>query len=208
MHRLHAYALGRPPGIRRGRRNHPLRCSDAQNPSRPSCFGSRCQSFATLTRSDEEDLLADERLDLRRAPVAPTSCRRDPPCADDDALLAVALDEEVRVDLDEVLVVALDHVVDRDGDRVRQLVADALERGLADELGDAVLERLVGDGLGRVERSRTTGHAARCSSSTSTSSWIAARRRDRDDRLPLAQLADTASSCSATVGLRRGVRSS
>ena len=59
---------------------------------------------------------------------------------------------EVRVDLDEVLVVALDHVVDRHRDRVRQLVGDALERGLADELGDALDDVLVGERLGRVER--------------------------------------------------------
>ena len=83
---------------------------------------------------------------------APTSCSRCALVPDDDALLAVALDEEVRVDLEQVLVVALDHVVDRDGERVRQLVADALERGLADELGDAGLEGLVGDRVVRVER--------------------------------------------------------
>ena len=43
-------------------------------------------------------------------------------------------------------------VLDRHGDRVRQLVAHALERRLADDLGDAVLERLVGDDAVRIER--------------------------------------------------------
>ena len=48
-------------------------------------------------------------------------------------------------------------VLHDDGDRVRQFVADALERGLADDLGDAVVDRLVGhDALG-VER-RAFGH--------------------------------------------------
>ena len=94
-----------------------------------------------MTRSDEEHLLADERLDLHARARRADLLQAGAALADDDALLAVALDEEVRVDLDEVLVVALDHVVDRDRDRVRQLVGDALERGLAHELRDAVLER-------------------------------------------------------------------
>ena len=39
-----------------------------------------------------------------------------------------------------IRVLALRDVLDRHGDRVRQLVAHALERGLADDLGDAVLD--------------------------------------------------------------------
>ena len=65
--------------------------------------------------------------------------------ADHDALLGVALDVEVGVDVEQRLVLgaalAQAHLLDDDRDRVRQLVADAVERGLADQLGD---ERLLG----------------------------------------------------------------
>ena len=49
-------------------------------------------------------------------------------------------------------VLARDHLVDDDGDRVRQLVAHALERGLADELGDHDELGLVGELAVGVER--------------------------------------------------------
>ena len=42
-------------------------------------------------------------------------------------------------------VLARDHLLDDHRDRVRQLVAHALERGLADELGDERLLGLVGE---------------------------------------------------------------
>ena len=44
------------------------------------------------------------------------------------------------------------HLVDEDGDRVRQLVADPLQRGLADELGDQHELGLVGQLPLRVQR--------------------------------------------------------
>ena len=66
-------------------------------------------------------------------------------------------------------VLALDDVLDRHGDRVRQLVADALERRLADDLRDAVLERLVGHHAFAGRARGPTGMSA-SSSPVSTSS--------------------------------------
>ena len=57
-------------------------------------------------------------------------------------------------------VLAQAHLLDDDRDRVRQLVADALERGLADQLRDQRLLRLVGDLTLGVER-RSPRAAAR-----------------------------------------------
>ena len=61
---------------------------------------------------------------------------------DDDGLLGVALDVDVHVDIEHgraVVALAarpLDDLLDLDGQGVRQLVAHALQSGLADELGD------------------------------------------------------------------------
>src|SRR5690606_41593425 len=74
-----------------------------------------------LDAQREEHLRADERLDAcpgARADLLQAGTA----LADDDALLAVALDPEVGIDLDELLVVALHDVVDRHRERVRQLV--------------------------------------------------------------------------------------
>ena len=69
--------------------------------------------------------------------------------ADDDALLGVALDVEVRVHVEQRLVLgpvrSQPHLVDHDRDRVRELVADAVERGLADQVGDHQLLGRVGE---------------------------------------------------------------
>ena len=60
-----------------------------------------------------------------------------------------ALDVEVGVDVEQRLVVgpalAQPHLLDDHGDRVRQLVADAVEGGLADQLGDQDLLGRVGE---------------------------------------------------------------
>ena len=69
--------------------------------------------------------------------LVPTSAQPGALRADDDALLRVALDVEHGVDVDHVVAALVrQHLLDQDGDRVRQLVAHALERGLADQLGD------------------------------------------------------------------------
>ena len=77
--------------------------------------------------------------------AAVPTCSTSALVADDDALLRRAFDEQVRVDVEQRLVVgaalAQAHLLDDDGDRVRQLVAHALQGGLADQLGD---DRLLG----------------------------------------------------------------
>src|SRR6476469_11054677 len=76
------------------------------------------------------DLLAGGRADGAQAGAL---------VADHDPLLGVALDVEVGHDHQQRLVVgaslAQPHLLDHDGDRVRQLVAHALKRGLTDEAG-------------------------------------------------------------------------
>ena len=69
-----------------------------------------------------------------------------------------ALDEDVDPHVEQRLVVgpalARHHLLDDDGQRVRQLVAHALERGLADELGDHHHLGLVGEHAVGVELRR------------------------------------------------------
>src|SRR5215217_319532 len=103
----------------------------------------------------EEDLRAEEPLHLLASPRA-DGLERLPTVADHDALLRVALDDERRVDTREPLLF-LD-VVDHDGDRVRHLLSRNRERLFADQLGKALLERRVGDLVGRI-RGRTLGKA-------------------------------------------------
>ena len=74
--------------------------------------------------------------------------------ADEDALLGLGLDPQQRVDLDEV--VALDDLVDLDLDRVRDLLARAVQHLLAHELGQPHVLGLVGDLLER-EQERALG---------------------------------------------------
>ncbi len=102
----------------------------------------------------QEDVPPEELLD-RRARLRTDVTDAAAALADDDRLLAVALDEQVRVHVDEVFVVAFDDVVDGHGERMRQLVVDAFENGLADVFGDAVLDAFVGDRVVRVQRRQT-----------------------------------------------------
>ena len=74
--------------------------------------------------------------------------------ADEDALLGLGLDPQQRVDLDEV--VALDDLVDLDLDRVRDLLAGAVQHLLAHQLGEPHVLGLVGDLLER-EQERPLG---------------------------------------------------
>ena len=74
--------------------------------------------------------------------------------ADEDALLGLGLDPQQRVDLDEV--VALDDLVDLDLDRVRDLLARAVQHLLAHELGQPHVLGLIGDLLER-EQERPLG---------------------------------------------------
>src|SRR6202012_2842539 len=60
--------------------------------------------------------------------------------ADDDGLLAGALDIHLGVDVGQVLLTGPRlHLLDDDRDRVRELFADTLQGGLADQLGDQEL---------------------------------------------------------------------
>ncbi len=103
---------------------------------------------------------------------------------DDDRLLAVALDDEIGLDVGESSrsrasrCPAIDH-----RDRVRQLVAHALERRLADDLGDAVLDRLVGDHAVRVEL-RTDRHEPEQLVGQHIE-LVVGQRRERDDGVPV-----------------------
>ena len=80
--------------------------------------------------------------------------------ADDDGLLGVALDVDVHVNVEHGRAVvalaagALDDLLDLDGQGVRQLVAHAFEGGLADELRNEGVARLVGNVALGVERRR------------------------------------------------------
>jgi hypothetical protein len=103
----------------------------------------------------EIDRRTEQGLDLA-AGVGADVAQPGPLVADHDALLAVALEEDVGVDVEQRLVVrpalAQHHLVDGDGDRVRQLVPNAFQRGLADQLADQDLLRLVRHVAVRVER--------------------------------------------------------
>ena len=85
--------------------------------------------------------------------AVPTSRSRAAALADDDALLAVPLDVEHRVHVDQIVAVRprVD-LLDHHRQRVRQLVAHPLQRGLADQLGHQHLLGLVGQLAVRVER--------------------------------------------------------
>ena len=86
---------------------------------------------------------AVEPTSLSRAPLAPMTI----------GLLARPLDVHDGVHVDEVLPArAGRHLLDHDGDRVRELVPDALQDRLADELGHQLLLRLVGQVAVRVQR--------------------------------------------------------
>src|SRR5690606_38875819 len=77
---------------------------------------------------------AEQGLDPAPGPGADLPQPR-PSAADDDGLLGVPLDEQVDVDVEQrrapLPARSLTDLLDDDGERVRQLVPDALERGLA-----------------------------------------------------------------------------
>ena len=130
---------------------------------------------------------------MPRRALVPTSRRRDPPPTDDDGLLRVALDEDVDPHVEQRVVgaaaLARHDLLDDDRQAVRQLVAHALEGGLADELGDHHLLGLVGEhpvGVERPGRGRQVAREHR----RHLLDLVAAGRRARHDRGPVAELVD------------------
>src|SRR6266545_5079877 len=111
----------------------------------PQLLGIALPILRDLDAQIEEHARAEQRLDLLAGAGA------DVPEAgalgsDNDGLLAGPLDVQVRVDVDQVVsALAWSHVVHDHGDRVRQLVSYALQRGLADQLGGEDLLWLVGE---------------------------------------------------------------
>src|SRR4051794_37152072 len=94
-----------------------------------------------LDEQVEVDLLAQHRLDLLAGAGADVLEAR-AGAADDDRLLRRALDEDLGADGEDL---ARGDLLDDHGEGVGQLVAHALERGLADELGDERVLGLVGE---------------------------------------------------------------
>ena len=126
----------------------------------------------------EVHLRAEQVLDLGPGPRADVA-QAAGTGADDDGLLARSLDVDVGVDLHERAVLGRDHLLDDDRDRVRQLVAHALQRRLADQLGHHDLLGLVGDHVVRVEPGRgrqVAGHDV-----DEHVELLARDRRDRHD---------------------------
>ena len=99
--------------------------------------GSRRHFGRTLTCSSRNTGCADERLHLGACPRADLAHHR-ALLADEDPLLRLGLD------VDEGAHAVVLELLDLDRDRVRDLLARQLERLLADDLGDALLEREVG----------------------------------------------------------------
>ena len=114
--------------------------------------------------------------------------------ADDDGLLGVTLDIDVHVNVKHRrAVVALatrpfDDLLDLDGQGVRQLVAHALQGGLADEFGDEGVTRLVGDVAVGIERGRERHSLGE--HLTQVIDALAFHGRNGDDGRPLPQLLD------------------
>ena len=105
------------------------------------------------------------------------------------------MDVEQRPVLGPVL--AQPHLLDDDRDRVRQLVADAFERGLADQLGDQDLLGRVGEVAVGVEL-RALRAAAPTSRSASSWTWSPATAETGHDLGPLgAGLLRRAAGCRA-----------
>src|SRR5699024_4499201 len=118
-------------------------------PQPPQLLGIALPLLGDLDPQVQMDLAAQQRVDLGTGPRPNLPQPRAAP-ADDDPLLAVALDEQrrthhqaplARSDLGEGVAarIRLDDLLDHHRDRVRQLVAHALERRLADQLRDAVV---------------------------------------------------------------------
>src|SRR6478609_4423534 len=125
----------------RPRTRSPLRCSARRRSEAEALelLGVALPVLGHLDVEVEVDLLPEERLDTL-AGVRADLAQPGAAASDDDGLLAGALDEDVDAHVEQRLVVgpplALHHLLDDDGERVRQLVAHALERSLAHELGD------------------------------------------------------------------------
>jgi hypothetical protein len=106
----------------------------------------------------------------------------------------VPLDVDVGVDLGEP--VLRDHLLDQHGDRVRQLVADAFEGRLPDQLGHQHVLGLVGEHVVRVELRRR--RQVRHHHVGEHVELLAGHRADRHDLGELAQLA-TGAAAAASV---------
>ena len=105
-------------------------------------------------------------------------------------------------------VLAQAHLLDDDGDRVRQLVTDALQRGLADQLGDHRLLRLVGELAVRVERRAL--RQQRDQQVGQQADLVARTRRHRHDLGPVgggvvAELVDRQQVLPELLGVARSV---
>ena len=104
--------------------------------------------------------------------------------ADDDRLLAVALDPDVDVHIHEVFALALIHLIHGDGKRVRQFVSNAFECGFTNQLADSRLDGLVGNRFIWVELVRDRQFAYQ--QSRQFFELVGSDCRDRNNRRPLA----------------------
>lgn len=144
----------RNPAHRAGRAAHPPRRSEPlERPPVASPRGSH------LDDELEEDVISDERFDLGSRPRADLP-DRGAPLPDEDPLLRLGLDDHRRphcplLPLDEL-----------DGQRMRHLVPRQVQRLLANDLRDALVERLIGS-LVRREEQRTSGSNSTRSSRSS-----------------------------------------
>src|SRR5262249_57663965 len=105
--------------------------------------------LADLDEEPEVDLGPQERLDLAAGGGADRLQHRPAP-ADEDALLALALDEDRGLDAHERL--PLLEAVDDDGGGIGDLLAGLAEDLLADHLGDEEALGLVGEEVLGIER--------------------------------------------------------
>ena len=111
-----------------------------------ACLGSRCQSLATLTRRSRNTGVPSSASICLRERV-PTDRSRSPPLPMTIAFWLSRSTKSHGVDVEQRSVVraalAQLHLLDDDGDRVGELVAYAFQRGLAHDLGNQGLLRLV-----------------------------------------------------------------
>ena len=133
----------------------------------------------------EVDRLTEERLD-RPAGLGADLAQPRAAAPDDDGLLAGPLDVDVDADVEQRLTgrppLARDHLLDDDRQRVRQLVADALEGGLTNQLGDHHRLRLVGEDPVRIELRRLRQVAGQ--DVAHLIDLVASGRGARDDLVP------------------------
>ena len=146
---------------------------------------------------------AEQRLDLWRARL-PTSLSRCP-CARSRWPSGTSARRTCarRCRAEVVAALAGRHLLDDDRDRVRQLVANALQGRLADQLAHQHLLGLVGELAARVQRRALGSRWTRRSASTSSCS---PDRRDRDDLGPSstpAELVDREQLLGDLLGVAR-----